>query len=136
MKENTQTNFVKSYRPGAQDRVELKNGRVLDVVNGRYYDAGAKVIIRGGKIESMPNLAGEPAGISPDFTIDLRGKTVLPTLYNTHCHLNSTGPTMVPSLGDMIRANKHKEQQMAKNMADCLARGITHIRASFRPAEM
>jgi hypothetical protein len=53
----SKTNFVKQYKPGEQSRVELKNGRILDVVNGRYYDVGTRVILRGGKIESMPGLA-------------------------------------------------------------------------------
>jgi adenine deaminase len=67
--------------------VELVNGRIVDVVNGRYYDAGTSVILHGGKIESMPGLAGESSDITPDFSIDLQGKTVLPSLFNTHCHV-------------------------------------------------
>ncbi len=127
----TRTHFVKRYEPGDQARVELKNGRILDVINGRYYDAGTSAILQGGKIESMPGLAGEPTDIAPDYTIDLQGKTVLPTLYNTHCHLKSTGPTIVPSLGDMLGAKKYQEQQMVKNMVDCLAHGVTHIRDAW-----
>ena len=34
MIENSKTNFVKQYEPGKQARVELKNGRILDVING------------------------------------------------------------------------------------------------------
>ena len=60
MMETSKTNFVKRYEPGNQARVELKNGRILDVVNGRYFDAGTSVILQGGKIASMPGLAGEP----------------------------------------------------------------------------
>jgi hypothetical protein len=46
MVETSKTNFVKQYEPGNQARVELKNGRILDVVNGRYFDAGTSVILR------------------------------------------------------------------------------------------
>ncbi|MCP4537496.1 MAG: hypothetical protein GY832_10150, partial [Chloroflexi bacterium] len=75
MMETFETNFVKRYEPGAQARVELVNGRILDVVNGCYFDAGTRIILQGGKIESMPGLAGEPADAASDFTIDLKGKT-------------------------------------------------------------
>jgi hypothetical protein len=57
MVETSKTNFVKQYEPGKQAWVELKNGRILDVVNGRYYDEGTRVILRNGKIESMPGLS-------------------------------------------------------------------------------
>ena len=83
--ETSKTNFVKRYEPGDQARVELKNGRILDVINGCYFDAGTSVILQGGRIESMPGLAGE-SRVPVDFTIDLQGKTVLPSLFNTHCH--------------------------------------------------
>jgi len=132
--ETSKTNFVKRYEPGNQVRVELVNGRILDVVNGRYFDAGTRVILQGGKIESMPGLAGEPTDVKPDFTIDLQGKTVIPSLYNTHLHLMMEGsPTMVAGLSDMRRIKKFGEQQIAKNMAECLAHGITHIRDAWQP---
>jgi imidazolonepropionase-like amidohydrolase len=130
----TFTNFVKRYEPGTQARVELVNGRILDVVNGRYYDAGTSIRLQGGKIESMPGLASESTGITPDFTIDLKGKTVLPSLYNTHLHLLMAGATtMVFGLSDMRRSKKYREQQKAKHMAECLAHGITHIRDAWEP---
>ena len=113
--------------------MELKYCRILAVVNGRYYDAGTRVILKGGVIESMPGLAGEPTGITPDFTIDLQGKAVLPSLFNTHCHVSGTGPTMTPSLPEMRLTKKHTEQQKAKYMADCLAHGITHVRDAWHP---
>ena len=84
---DTETKFVKQYEPGSQARVELVNGRIVDVVNGRYHDAGTRVILQGGVIVSMPGLAGEPTAVKADFSIDLQGKAVLPGLFNTHCHL-------------------------------------------------
>jgi len=130
--ETSKTNFVKQYKPGEQSRVELKNGRILDVVNGRYFDAGTRVILQGSKIVSMPSNASEPP-VQVDFTIDLKGKTVLPSLYNTHCHLLMVDATMVPGLSDMRRSKRYKEQQLIKNLADCLAHGITHIRDAWQP---
>jgi hypothetical protein len=62
--ETSKTNFAKQYEPGKQARVELKNGRILDVVNGRYFDAGTRVILQGGVIKSMPGLAGSPLSSS------------------------------------------------------------------------
>jgi imidazolonepropionase-like amidohydrolase len=129
----TFTNFVKRYEPGSQARVELRNGRIVDVLNGRYYDAGMRVILQGGKIESMPGLTGGPAEVTPDFGIDLQGKTVLPGLFNTHCHLLQFEPTMVMGLSDMRRIRRYREHQKAKNLADCLAHGITHVRDAWHP---
>jgi hypothetical protein len=57
MMETSKTNFVKQYEPGKQARVELKNGRILDVVNGRYYDEGTRVILRNGKIDVQYSLS-------------------------------------------------------------------------------
>jgi len=133
MMETSKTNFVKKYEPDKQSRVELKNGRILDVVNGRYFDAGTRVILQGGKIESMPGLAGEPNGIAPDYSIDLQSKTVLPSLFNTHCHLLTVDATMIPGLSDMRRSKIYREQQLVKNLADCLVHGITHIRDAWQP---
>jgi hypothetical protein len=56
----SETLFVKEYKPGSQARVELASGRIVDVVNGRYYGAGTSIILQGDKIASMPGLAGEP----------------------------------------------------------------------------
>jgi imidazolonepropionase-like amidohydrolase len=127
------TNFVKQYEPGNQARVELKNGRILDVVNGRYFEAGTSLILQDGKIEAMPGLTDESTAAKPDFTIDLQGKTMLPGLFNTHCHLLQFEPTFVPGLSDVRRCKKYEEQQKAKNMADCLTHGITHVRDAWHP---
>ena len=132
MTENSKTNFVERYEPGAQARVELVNGRIMDVVNGCYYDAGTRVILQGGKIESMPSPTGEPADATSDFIIDLQGKTVLPSLFNTHCHLTMVGTTMLSDLSDIRRSKRYREQQLTKNLADCLAHGITHVRDAWQ----
>jgi len=130
--ETSKTNFVEQYEPGKQARVELKNGRILDVVNGRYFETGTSVVLQGGKIESLPGLLGESRD-PVDFTIDLQGRTVLPSLFNTHLHLATAGPTMLPGLRDRKIIKKHVGRQLDKNMEDCLAHGITHIRDAWRP---
>jgi imidazolonepropionase-like amidohydrolase len=129
----TEPKFVKQYEPGSQAHVELVNGRIVDVVNGRYHDAGTRVILQGGVIQSMPGLAGGPTAVKPDFSIDLQGKTVLPGLFNTHCHLLMVEATMVPGLSDMRRMKRYREQQLVKNLADCLAHGVTHVRDAWHP---
>ena len=132
MAEASKANLVERYEPGAQDRVELKNGRILDVVNGHYLDTGTSVILKGGKIVSMPGPTSEPTDLSSDFVIDLQGRAVLPSLFNTHCHLSMVGATMVAGLSDMRRAKRYQEQQEAKHMAECLAHGITHVRDAWQ----
>ena len=62
--ETSNTNFVKQYEPDDQARVELQNGRILDVVNGRYFEAGTSIVLQDGGIMAMPGLAD--AGINPD----------------------------------------------------------------------
>jgi imidazolonepropionase-like amidohydrolase len=123
--------FVKDYRPGRDAYVELRNGRFLDVINGCYFDPEMSVIILGGKIESMPGLPGDRNDITPDFTIDLKGKTVMPGLFNTHCHIQMTMPSLLSGWRDMKLSKEYEEQQIEKNMADCLAYGITNIRDTW-----
>ena len=78
----SKTNFVKQYKPGEQSRVELKNGRIMDVVNGRYYDAGTRIILQGGKIKAMPGLSDESTAVKPDFSIDLAGDNLRQITYD------------------------------------------------------
>ena len=58
---------------------------------------------------------------------------MLPGLFNTHCHLLQFEPTMVMGLSDMRRIKRYAEQQKTKNLADCLAHGITHVRDAWHP---
>ncbi len=128
MIETATTNFVNQYEPGTQAPVQLKNGRVLDVVNGRYHDAGTSIVLKGGEIVSMPGHSAGPSGIAPDFTIDLQGKTVLPGLFNTHIHGPESSPSQFPGLRDRRLVKKFEEKQIIKNFTECLAHGVTNVR--------
>ena len=128
METKNKTNFVKEYQPGAQARVELKNGRILDVVNGRYHKAGTRIILKDKKIEAMTGPDGEGSGTEPDFTIDLHGQSVLPGLFNTHIHGPESSPAQFPGFRDRRIVKKHEEDQIINNMAECLAHGITTLR--------
>jgi len=125
------TNFVNEQLPGKGARMELKNGRFVDVINGTYFSPGVSLIIEGGRIKSMPGLPGESKDMKPDFTIDLKGKTVLPGLFNTHAHINMTLANMVPGLRDIRLIKKYHGLQKVKNMAECLAHGITYTRDAY-----
>jgi len=127
----TETHFVKDYQPGKDAWVELKNGRFVDVINGRCFGPEVSLILVGGRIHAMRGLSGEFDDIPPEFSIDLKGKTVIPGLFNTHTHIQMTLPSLLSSMKD-LKLNKHYGQkQIAKNMADCLGRGITNIRDAW-----
>lgn len=115
-------------KPGRGERVELRNGRVVDVEAGQYFDPEITIVIKDGRIEALPGLPGQPTDITADISYDLRGKTVLPGLFNTHAHFHLKLPALLMGLEDMKLMNKYREQQLHKEMADCLARGITTIR--------
>ena len=124
----TEPIFVDNHEPGEDAIVELKNGRFVDVVKGQYFPPKTRVIIQGKKVKAMPGLPGETTSIKPDFTIDLQGKAVFPGIFNTHCHATYTQTTVSTQIKDIRLGKKYHQQQMAKNMAECLAHGITHIR--------
>ena len=122
--------FVRDYRPGSDARVELKNGRFVDVEGGCHLAPETTVTIKDGKIESVGDSSAAPA---PDFTIDLQGKAAFPGLFNTHCHISMTLPTGSPNMKDVRLAKKHHDEQLVRNMAECLAHGVTTIRDAWTP---
>jgi len=79
----------------------------------------------------MPGVGGQPTDIKSDFVIDLKGKTVMPGLFNTHCHTTQAMPTLLPDFKDINLIKSHAEKQIAKNMAECLIHGITNIRDTW-----
>jgi imidazolonepropionase-like amidohydrolase len=131
MKDTSEANFTVDYRPGGDAYVELYNGRFVDVVNGDYFSDNVKVIIKGGRIAAMPGAEGQPPGVRPDFFLDLKGKTVIPGLLNTHCHTTQTMPSLLPDIRDVKLFKSYAEKQIEKNMAECLIHGITNIRDTW-----
>jgi predicted amidohydrolase YtcJ len=126
-----ETNYVKEYVPGNDARVELTNGRIVDVVNGCYFDTGVSVAIKGAKIVCLNGLSDRESEIKADFTIDLLGKTVMPGLLNTHCHTTVTSPTALPEIKDIRLFKANADKQLEKNMAECLIHGITNLRDAY-----
>ena len=84
---SVETNVVDPDRIGHDALVEITNARFVDVVNGCFFNQGTRVIIKNHKILAMPAPETEAAAIKPDFVFDLQGKTVLPGLFNVHCHI-------------------------------------------------
>jgi len=110
---------------------ELINGRVVDVLHGRYFETGTRILIHRSKILSVDD--GRPTENlpKPDFTVDAQGKAVLPGLFNTHCHITITSPTTLVEWKDLKQFKRFGETQMEKNMAECLRHGITTIRDAY-----
>ncbi len=123
-------NLVNNDQIGIDALVALTNARFADVVNGCFFDPGTRMIVKGGKIVAMPGLEQENT-IKPDFTFDLQGKTVLPGLFNVHCHIQMINPTLFANIKTLKAKRRFHTQQVEKSMADCIARGITHVRDAF-----
>ncbi len=102
--------------PTTHDKLQLVNARIVDVENGGYYPPQVSLVIQAGRIIAMPGLPGDPTDISTDAVIDMHGLTVIPGLFNTHCHL-----TFLPG-------GKDRAGQYAKNLRDCLDREVTNVR--------
>lgn len=98
------------------DRIKLVNARFVDVENGCFYPSQTSLVIHNGKIESISGLLGESDHAAADAVIDLQGLTVIPGLFNTHCHLQ------------FIPKGEVGARQLAKGLHDCVDRGVTNVR--------
>jgi len=56
---------------------------------------------------------------------------MLPGLFNVHCHIQMINPTLFSDFKTLKAKKKYHDQQVEKNMADCLACGITNIRDAY-----
>ncbi len=98
------------------DRIKLINARIVDVENSRYFPPQTSLHLHQGKIEAIEMVTGGPDLPPPDAVIDLHGLTVIPGLFNTHCHLQ------------FIPKGETGARQLTKNLADCVDRGVTNVR--------
>ncbi len=128
---SVETNVVDPDRIGHDALVEITNARFVDVVNGCFFNQGTRVIIKNRKILAVPAPETEAAAIKPDFVFDLQGKTVLPGLFNVHCHIQLINPTLFSTIKTLNARRRYHALQVEKSMADCLRRGITNIRDAF-----
>lgn len=131
MKDRSDVNFIDDYEPEEDACVELKNGRIVDVINAKYFSENISLIVKGKRIEAMSGLEGPLKDIRADFIVDLKGKTVMPGLFNTHCHTTLTMPSLLPDFMDIKRLKAYAEKQIENNMAQCLSHGITNIRDAW-----
>ena len=118
-------NLVRNDPPQPSARVELKNAHFVDVLNGRLFSAKTRFFMQNGRLETVS------PQIQPDFEIDLQGKFVIPGMFNTHCHLQLIMPALLMNSGDSRLIKKFGPQQIEKNLAECLNRGITHVRDTW-----
>jgi imidazolonepropionase-like amidohydrolase len=114
--------------PREGDRIELRGGRLVDVVHGRYFPPEVRIVMRRGVIEAMPGLPGQPGRVGADLVADLGGRAVTPGLFNTHCHVQFVTPALALGVGDPRRILRHRRAQIRFGMSDCLSRGITVVR--------
>jgi len=130
-----------NHKIGHDTLVALTNGRFVDVENGCFFTPGTCVMIQGGTIAAVTapgdegradaRVAGETGIAKPDVTFDLQGKTVLPGLFNVHCHVQMVIPTVFADLKTLKARRRYHALQVEKNMAACLERGVTNIRDAF-----
>jgi len=131
MDNTSDLNSDDTWEPGEDALVELTNGHFVDVTNAGYFHENVRVVLKGGRIEAMPGLGGQPSCIKPDFVIDLKGKTVMPGLINTHCHATQAIPSLLPDIRDIKSFKAFAQKQIEKNLAQCLVHGITNIRDAW-----
>ena len=120
--------FVAQPRFDRDVRIALRNARVLDVHAGQYLPAGTTLVIRGNSIEALVDGGDPAASVDADVTWDMGGRAVLPGLINTHTHVAVVIPALAMRLSDVGPTRRFAAAQIERNMADCLAAGVTHVR--------
>lgn len=111
------------------ERIELFNGRFVDVEAGRHFPEGTRVVLRGERIEAV---AGPSTDAPPAVArVDLGGRTAIPGLFNTHCHLDVNFPGIALGPREIRRVRELTPRQVERNLAECLAHGVTTIRDAW-----
>ena len=104
-------NFVKEPLPDDASVITLCNAKFVDVINGCFFKPDTRIQIKKGKIDAITGPGEAPAGSNADLTIDLKGKTVLPGLFNVHCHIQMINPTL---FSDFKTVKARKKCTLAK----------------------
>ncbi|MEA4907267.1 MAG: amidohydrolase family protein [Chloroflexi bacterium] len=116
-------------RPEPDEVTVLKNARILDVIHGRYLDPETSIFIKNGKIVALSG--DETSLIEPDVVYDLQGKTVLPGLINSHCHISRDLTALLLNPKNIKNYRQNKQAQLEKSLAECLERGVTQLRDGY-----
>jgi imidazolonepropionase-like amidohydrolase len=103
----------------------LKDGQFLDGAGARH--AQASVLVEGRTIREV--VVGSPVPALPGFTtIDCRGKTILPGLFDVHVHVG--GGDVVAGIED-YRANRRMDEHVAMHAYRSLEATQRALRAGF-----
>jgi imidazolonepropionase-like amidohydrolase len=103
-----------NYNIQAQNALLLKNASLIDGT-GRSIQKGVNILIAGDSIHSII-LDGENVSFADYQSVDLRGKYLLPGLFDAHVHFATD-----PSGGDKLELVKDRLALMLKN-------GVTGVR--------
>lgn len=122
--------FTDNYPAKADEVVELYNGRFTDVIRGSYYPEGTRLFLKGERIIAI-KAAEESDCPQAAYRLDLKGQTVIPGLFNTHCHVTVVVPATAMRLKDLMLLKKHTEKQIERGLADCLLHGVTNVREAL-----
>jgi len=115
--------FVSAPRFAPDARIAFRNGRFIDVEAGRCLPGEVTLVVEGDTITAL-----DSADVEAEASWDLGGRTVLPGMVNSHVHTHMTLPALVSRLRDLSATRRLARAQIERNMADCLAVGITHLR--------
>ncbi len=115
------------------DSLRLINARFIDVATGAALPASTSITLNGGRIVDIAPADTGAQGQSGQAgnvveTVDLGGRSVIPGLMNSHCHLTTSVASLLVTPGGVAAQLKYGEAQRLKTLENCLDRGITYVR--------